>query len=49
MDYLAGKRLYSILLLVLVIIISIITDQFVRKYHLDIVNKSSEKNFINRS
>jgi hypothetical protein len=45
MDYLAGKRLYSILLLILVIIISIITDQFVRKYDLDIINKSSEKRF----
>lgn len=48
MDHLASKRIYSILLLLLVIFIAIATDQVVKIYHFDIVNKL-ENNVLNKS
>jgi hypothetical protein len=49
MDYLANKTTVSILLLLLVIFVSIITDQVVRSYHIDIINSYLANNSLKNS
>lgn len=39
MDYLVNKRIYSVLLLLFVIFIALGTDQLVKSYDFDMVNK----------